>query len=48
MAITIRPAEPSDLPRLTEIHNHYVLHSHVTFDVRPFTPEERLPWFKKG
>jgi phosphinothricin acetyltransferase len=47
MAITIRQADPFDLPRLTEIHNHYVLHSHITFDVRPFTPEERLAWFKE-
>ncbi|HET7207722.1 MAG TPA: GNAT family N-acetyltransferase [Terriglobales bacterium] len=41
----IRPACPADLPQLTEIHNHYVRNTHITFDVRPFTPEERVPWF---
>lgn len=43
--ITIRPAVETDLPRLTEIHNHYVANTHITFDVRPYTPEQRLAWF---
>ena len=47
MAITIRPAVVADLPRLTEIHNYYVLHTHVTFDVQAFAPEQRLTWFKE-
>jgi phosphinothricin acetyltransferase len=41
----IRPASLSDLPRLTEIHNHYVQNTHITFDVRPFIPEQRVSWF---
>ena len=45
MAIAIRPAEIADLPQLTEIHNHYVVHTHITFDVHPFSREERLAWF---
>lgn len=47
MAITIRPAEIADLPRLTDIHNYYVLHTHITFDVQKFTPEHRLSWFQE-
>lgn len=47
MSVSIRSAVPADLPHLTQIHNHYVLHTHVTFDVHPFTPEERLPWFRE-
>jgi phosphinothricin acetyltransferase len=43
--IHIRPAAAPDLPRLTEIYNHYVLHTPVTFDVEPYTPERRAPWF---
>jgi len=43
--ITIRPAQLADLARLTEIHNHYVLHTHITFDLQPFSPEQRVPWF---
>jgi phosphinothricin acetyltransferase len=41
----IRPARLEDLPALTEILNHYVLHTHSTFDVTPSTPEQRVPWF---
>jgi phosphinothricin acetyltransferase len=44
-AITIRPALLTDLPRLTEIHNHYVLNTHITFDIQPYTPEQRVTWF---
>jgi len=41
----IRPALLADLPRVTEIYNHYVQNSHVTFDVQVFTPEQRVGWF---
>jgi phosphinothricin acetyltransferase len=43
--ITIRPAQLADLRRLTEIQNYYVLNTHVTFDVQPYTPEQRVAWF---
>ena len=43
--ILIRPAARADLPRLTEIYNHYVLHTPVTFDVEPYTVEKRAAWF---
>jgi len=45
--IQIRPAGPGDLPRLTEIYNHYVINSPVTFDVVPYTAETRLPWLQQ-
>jgi phosphinothricin acetyltransferase len=45
--LLIRPATRADLPRLTEIYNHYVVHSPVTFDVEPYTVERRLPWFEQ-
>jgi phosphinothricin acetyltransferase len=41
----LRPGTLDDLPRLTEIVNHYILHTHITFDVAPYTPEQRVPWF---
>lgn len=44
-ALDIRPAVPGDLPRLTEIYNHYVVETPITFDVTPFTVEERRGWF---
>jgi len=43
--VIVRSACLEDLPGLTEIHNHYVVHTHITFDVQPFTPEQRLGWF---
>jgi phosphinothricin acetyltransferase len=45
--IQIRPAERSDLPSLTEIYNHYVLHTPVTFDLEPYTVERRAAWFEQ-
>src|SRR5262249_6291935 len=34
-----------DLPSITTIHNHYIVHTHITFDVRPNQPEDRVSWF---
>jgi phosphinothricin acetyltransferase len=41
----IRSATSADLPRLTEIYNHYVLTSPVTFDLEPWSVEKRAAWF---
>lgn len=41
----IRTAERRDLARITEIYNHYVLKTPVTFDVEAYTVEQREPWF---
>ena len=43
--LVIRPALLADLPALTDIYNYYVVHTAVTFDVRPFSPAERRQWF---
>jgi|HubBroStandDraft_3_1064219.scaffolds.fasta_scaffold05833_3 phosphinothricin acetyltransferase len=43
--VGVRPARREDLPRLTEIYNHFVLHTPVTFDLEPYTVERREPWF---
>jgi phosphinothricin acetyltransferase len=43
--IEVRVATLADLPRLVEIYNHYVLHTPVTFDIEPFTVEQRRSWF---
>jgi len=47
MAHRVRPAVPADLARLTEIYNHYVLTSPVTFDLEPLTVEQRSLWFQE-
>jgi phosphinothricin acetyltransferase len=41
----IRAARAADLPALTEIYNHYVVHTPVTFDLQPLTVDERRAWF---
>ena len=43
----IRPANHADLPRLTEIYNHYVAHTPITFDLEPYTVERRSAWFEQ-
>jgi phosphinothricin acetyltransferase len=47
VSLTIRLAEPADLPRLLEIYNHYVIHTPVTFDLEPLTLEQRRSWFEQ-
>lgn len=41
----MRHARDSDLEALTEIYNHYVVHSPATFDLEPFKPDQRREWF---
>jgi len=41
----VRKATLEDLEALTAIYNHYVVHSAITFDLHPFTPDERRTWF---
>jgi phosphinothricin acetyltransferase len=41
----IRTATLDDLQALTDIYNYYVINTAITFDLRPFTADERQPWF---
>lgn len=41
----MRDARETDLLRLTDIYNHYILTTPITFDLEPYTPEQRRPWF---
>jgi phosphinothricin acetyltransferase len=43
--VMVRAGAEHDLPALTAIYNHYVLHTPITFDVTPFEPEQRRDWF---
>ena len=38
--VEIRPAVPADAEALSRIYNHYVSHTHVTFEEEPVTPGE--------
>ena len=41
----MRPAEPRDLPRLNDLYNHNIVHTAITFDLDPWTIEQREEWF---
>ncbi|MEU6575477.1 N-acetyltransferase family protein [Streptomyces sp. NPDC046805] len=42
--VQVRPGVEDDLEALTNIYNHYVRETPITFDTAVFTPEERRPW----
>ncbi|WP_405840971.1 GNAT family N-acetyltransferase [Streptomyces sp. NBC_01518] len=42
--VQVRPGVESDLDALTDIYNHYVRETPITFDTVPFAPEERRLW----
>lgn len=47
-AMRVRRVAAEDLPRLTQIYNHYVLNTPITFDLEPFTVEQRRDsWLPK-
>lgn len=45
--LSIRLADENDLPFITRIYNHYVLHSTATFDGEPKTDEDQLRWLNQ-
>lgn len=45
MTRTVRPAESGDIPALTDLYNHFVATTAITFDIAPMTVAERTRWF---
>jgi phosphinothricin acetyltransferase len=45
MSVHIRPARLDDLGPITEIYNHYVVSTAITFDIDPVLAEDRHAWF---
>lgn len=43
----VRDAAPGDLPALTAIYNHYIVHTPITFDVKEYEPEQRRQWLEE-
>ena len=41
----VRPATLDDLEALTDIYNHYVVNTAITFDLQTFAASERRGWF---
>jgi phosphinothricin acetyltransferase len=44
---TIRFVAPDDLEAVTGIYNHYVVHTPITFDLEPYTPQARRAWIEQ-
>lgn len=44
MTAVIRPAILADLAAITDIYNHYVRTTAITFDIEPFAADQRLEW----
>ncbi|PTA69754.1 GNAT family N-acetyltransferase [Deinococcus arcticus] len=44
-ALVIRPATHGDVPAITEIYNHAVLHTTASYDLEPVTLAARRAWF---
>lgn len=44
MSVQIRPAVSSDAAALTELYNHYVATTAITFDIEPWTVADRTAW----
>ncbi|MEW9519355.1 GNAT family N-acetyltransferase [Streptomyces tubercidicus] len=42
--VQVRAGVEADLPALTDLYNHYIRETSITFDLEPFTPEQRRPW----
>ena len=42
--VQVRAGVEGDLEALTEIYNHYIRETPITFDTDVFAPEERRPW----
>ena len=43
--IAVRSATLDDLPALTDIYNHYIVNTAITFDLQTFTAATRRGWF---
>lgn len=42
--VQVRAGAEADLQPLTDLYNHYIRETCITFDTEPFTPEQRRPW----
>ncbi|MFG2299414.1 GNAT family N-acetyltransferase [Actinacidiphila glaucinigra] len=42
--VQVRPGGEEDLKALTDLYNHYVRETPITFDLEPLSLEQRRPW----
>jgi HAD superfamily hydrolase (TIGR01509 family) len=43
--VSVRPGQRTDLPALTDLYNHYIRETVITFDIDPWTLPQRESWF---
>jgi len=47
-SLAIRSGKADDVPRITEIYNHYIANTPISFDIEPWSVEQRLSlWFSQ-
>jgi phosphinothricin acetyltransferase len=44
--VVIRRATEADVPAMNAIYNEYIVDSHMSFDVEPWSDQKRLEWFR--
>lgn len=44
---SVRRATAADLPDITRIYDCYIVDSHVSFDLEPWTPQRRRRWWEE-
>jgi phosphinothricin acetyltransferase len=42
--VSVRPGEARDASALNDLYNHYILTTPITFDIEPWSLEQRLSW----
>ena len=47
MRLTVRDATAADLPAINDIYNAYIVDRHTSFDLEPWTIDERTAWFAR-
>jgi phosphinothricin acetyltransferase len=45
--VVIRRAVEADVPEMNTIYNEYIVDSHVSFDLEPWSDPKRLEWFRE-
>ena len=43
--VAVRPGQVDDLEQLNDLYNHYIRETPITFDIEPWTMEQRREWF---
>jgi phosphinothricin acetyltransferase len=45
LSLEVRAAREEDLPAINDLYNHYIVNTAITFDIEPWSLEQRREWF---